>query len=121
MFEVLRFFAVECRAALYSAAHAKHSTDFRVPLYTLPSTAVYRVEGRHFTPQEKSAGRLTIILPECPHKTFCGTARRTNGERSRREHKRGEVFQSCAQIKVGGAIPPSPPWDAYGLWTVRNG
>ena len=44
------------RAAVYSVAHAKHSTDFRVPLYTLPSTAVYRVEGRHFTPQDSRCG-----------------------------------------------------------------
>ena len=39
------------RVAVYPVAHAKHSTVSRVPLYTLPSTAVYRVEGRHFTPQ----------------------------------------------------------------------
>ena len=37
--------------ALYLAAHAKHSTLCRVPLYPLPSTRLYTVEGRGFTPQ----------------------------------------------------------------------
>ena len=56
-FEVLTFLC--SRAALYSAEHRKHSTRGRVKsgatlpstLYPLPSTAVYRVEGRDFTPQ----------------------------------------------------------------------
>ena len=39
--------------ALYLAAHAKHSTLCRVPLYPLPSTRLYTVEGRGFTPQVK--------------------------------------------------------------------
>ena len=45
-------YAVESRrAAVYRVAHAKHSTPFRAPLYAVPSTTLYRVEGRDFTPQ----------------------------------------------------------------------
>ena len=57
-------YAVESRrAAVYRVAHAKHSTPFRAPLYAVPSTTLYRVEGRDFTPQTLLACRIASTTP----------------------------------------------------------